>query len=417
MTANAADLPGYKDRRLLGALTAVTGWILWAYLRLRPQGVLLRHPQLLPHYDQWAYSRLAYSDIIALYHNHHLYLHLLPYIQNRIEYPVLMGLMMWMASFAPGVAGYFAFNALVVWLASLGSVLLLRRLVPRVYHWFAWTPLLLVYSLLNWDLIGIFLLIGGWYLYRQGRYRWAAAVFALGVFFKLFPIFLLPCILAELWRQRDFGTMRRMVGIFFLVSLAINLPFALSNFKYWSYFYVYNAGRGLGADIWANLWVHGVPVRVADMLSLLVVGVTALWQMLRVFKGVSAVSGAAMLFAVFLFVNKVFSPQYMIWMMAYAVLAEWPVGAYAVLALGGIVDYLNSFSVLFLLSTHSTAGRWYAQHLFPLGLLVRYSSLVAAAVWAKWPGLTWDPDAPSANAGLRTGPVTSGEISGRSLKG
>lgn len=92
------------------------------------------------------------------------------------------------------------------------------------------------------------------------------------------------------------------------------------------------------------------------------------------------ISATANLFAIFLVVNKVFSPQYMIWMMAYAVLAEWPAASYAWLALGGVVDYLNSLTVLFLIHTHSPSLRWYGDRLFPLGLLTRYGSIVAAAI-------------------------------------
>lgn len=381
MTTEAPFNPKWwREWRFIGALLALTGWLVWAYCRLRPRGRLVAFPRRLPGYHHWAYRRLAYSDIVALYHTHHLYLHLLPYVQNRIEYPVLLGIFMWLTSFAPGIDAYYTVNAVAIWLAAAASLVLLRKMVPRVYYWFAWTPLLLVYGMLNWDIVGIFLLVLGWHLYQRSRYNWAAVVFALAVSFKFFPIFVLPFILVELYRDRKILTLKTMVAVFSVVTLVLNVPFAYLNFKNWSFFFVFNAGRGVGADIWANHWVHAMPVAVVDVLSFLVVSAAVFWLGNQVYRGGSVISAAANLFAIFLVVNKVFSPQYMIWMMAYAVLAEWPAASYAWLALGGVVDYLNSLTVLFLIHTHSPSLRWYGDRLFPLGLLTRYGSIVAAAI-------------------------------------
>lgn len=370
----------WRDGRLLASFFFLTGWLGWAFWRLAPRGHLLMAPRALPHYHRWAYRRLAYSDIVALYHTHHLYLHLIPYIQNRIEYPVVMGILMWLTSFAPGIMGYFTANAVIIWLSGMGSLVLLRRLVPNTYQWFAWTPLLLVYGLLNWDIVGIFLMILGWDLYVRQRYAWAAGMFSVAVFFKFFPVFILPFILVELYRDKKFQIITNMVAVFFVVSLIINLPFALTNFNNWSFFYSFNASRGVGADLWANHWVHALPVAVVDVASFVVVCATVVWQSQRVWKGHTVISATARLFAVFLIVNKVFSPQYMIWMMAFAILAEWPTPAYTWLTFGGIVDYLNSMTVLYLIKIHSSTLRWYGDRLFPLGLLMRYLGLAIAGL-------------------------------------
>lgn len=375
----------WHDVKFMTGLAALTGWFAWAYYRLKPRGIVMHAPHRLLHYDRWAYHRLAYSDIIALYHTRHLYLHLLPYLQNRIEYPVVMGVFLWITSYAPGLLGYFTANAIVLWLSAVGSLCFLREIVPQRYQWFAWTPLLLVYGLLNWDVFGIFLMICGWYLYTRKRYAWAAVVFALAVFFKFFPLFLLPFILVELYRKGQIRTLGKMVAIFVAMSVAINAPFIIGNFRNWSFFFVFNAKRGVGADLWANHWVHALPVATVDGLSFLIVTVGLLWQARRVWQGKTVMSAASRWFALFLLVNKVFSPQYMLWMMAFAIMAEWPIPSYSWLTLGGLVDYVNSFTVLYLIKTHSPFLKWYGDRLFPLGLLMRYGAIAAAAILGSRP--------------------------------
>lgn len=64
-------------------------------------------PPALKAYHLWAYAHLAYSDIISLYGAHQLYTHALPYFSTPIEYPVLMGVFMWVMGFAPTVVGFF----------------------------------------------------------------------------------------------------------------------------------------------------------------------------------------------------------------------------------------------------------------------------------------------------------------------
>ena len=75
----------------------------------------------------------------------------------------------------------------------------------------------------------------------------------------------------------------------------------------------------------------------------------------------------------------------MLWMMAFAIMAEWPIPSYSWLTLGGLVDYVNSFTVLYLMKTHSPFLKWYGDRLFPLGLLMRSGAIAAAAILGSRP--------------------------------
>jgi uncharacterized membrane protein len=363
------------------ALVSITVWMVWGYIRLMPPPSLIRHGQLVAsRYDLWSFKNLAYSDVVKLYETRYLFLHLIPYIHNRIEYPVITGIFMSLAALGHGIKSYFFITFIIFWLIAILVYFVMERLVPEQAIFFAVLPLLMVYGLLNWDVLGIGFMVVAWYLYQRHHYTASAVVFCFGVFAKLFPVFFLPFIIAELVRKRELQTLWRMVGAFFATTLIINVPFAVGNFKNWSYFFTYNAGRGLGADIYANEWIHGITTAEANLFSLIVVVLTVLYLMWQVYRGARVIDATALSFTVFLFVNKVYSPQYTLWVFVLAILAEWPIWTYIVLTLAGLVDYVNSFTVLYLLTSKSSSGGWYVGHVFFVGVIYRYITLAVVGV-------------------------------------
>lgn len=412
---------GGNDRvlKVLGA-SMLTLWFAWAWVRLLPpkairhtllQGVdrlvpvrahfhltiasggqtstLVTHWQFFWHhvivvpptlriYHQWAYQHLAYSDIISLYGAHQLYTHALPYVTTPIEYPVLLGVFMWIMAWMPTVMGYFLVTGVVLWASALGTYLFLFRWNRRLALAFACMPLFFVYGLLNWDIVGIFLMILAIDRYHQQHFDAAALLFAAAVFFKFFPIFYLPFMWVDLSRRGQRRVRGRMVWIFVIAAAVINLPFMLTNWWNWSLFYAFNAGRGIGADIWSNAWVHMHSVPVIDLVSLVFVLGAMILAGRQVGRSLSADQAAAITFAAFLIVNKVYSPQYTLWMVVFAVVAEWPLWTILLMSAMGVMDYANSFTVLKLEGLGT--GAYYAGHIFPLGIALRYLTLLASLV-------------------------------------
>ncbi len=365
---------------IIGSL-AITGWFVWAFFHLLPPHAVL-HGGIFHHYWPWSYEHLAYTDIFALYQNHQLYNHALPYITTPIEYPVLMGILMWIAALAGSPIGYYLVTALFIWVAALFTYRWLVEWAPKVAWAFALTPMLFTFGLLNWDVIGIFLMMLAIRLFDRKRYDGASVVFAAAVFFKLFPIFYLPFIALRLWQQKDRKLLGRMVAIFVGTSLVINLPFALSNWANWSLFFRYNAGRSVSTDIWNNVWIQISSVPVVDAISLMMVLLTLLFTARYVWRGGSLYHAAALLFAIFLLVNKVFSPQYMLWLLAFGAIAEWPLWTMGLLSVGGVTDYVNSMAILHLYNAESRSANWYADTIYPLGLLLRYLAVVISPIGA-----------------------------------
>ena len=365
---------------------AVTGWSVWSYIRLRPPAGIALANGHLRGYHTWAFAHLAYSDIPWLYQEHGFFTHGLPYIRVPIEYPVVTGVFAWLTAWFPGVQGYFLANAVAEWLLALGVLWLLYKLVPRHYYLFALSPLLLVYLMLNWDILGIFLMLLAYKLYTDERWTASGAVFSLAVFAKLFPIFYLPFIAAKLWRDRSMQALRKMGVSCAAVSILINAPFMIFGFHNWQTFYSFNATRG----------GKGLFIAAVDAVTLAIVLIALALLVRNVLRGGSVPRAAAFSFAAFLMVNKVFSPQYMLWLLAFALVAEWPSWTAWVLAGGGLADYANAFTFLHFTwsptlhkvpSRIGRTGRWYQAELYDLGITARYlailTSTIGAAVWTR----------------------------------
>ena len=208
----------------------VGAWMFWAFLRTYPRGAAVRGGVLLRNYGRWSITRFEYSDVVLLYRVHHLANHAAPYVHTRIEYPVLTGLFMWTAAWFPGVQGYFTASAVGLLCCGLGTVYFLHRVKPWAAWAFALNPMLLVYSLLNWDLLGIFLMVAAWVAWRSNRSVASGILFAMGVSAKLFPIVLFGYSAIESWRRRkesDSGGVVRLLVSAFVTTVVINVPFAI----------------------------------------------------------------------------------------------------------------------------------------------------------------------------------------------
>jgi len=382
-----------------GPLVCTTAWVVWAYLRTRvPASVSGSHPPLAK-YGAWAYSHVAYSDLLTLYHLHHLADHAFPYVHTTIEYPVLTGLFMWSAAWAPGVGGYFLASALGLLVCAWGTVVLLHRWSRRAAWIFALSPLLLVYGILNWDMLAVVCMLGGWDCYQRRRYGWAGVLLMAGVCAKFFPVFLLVlCVLGCFARGAGAGARRGgmvMTGTAALTALVLNIPFAVLNFASWNDFLSFNATRGGGGGLLYQLhlaqsWSIGTFDAVSVLLMAGVLVALALW----VLRGAPVAPAAAAAVATLMLLNKVFSPQYMLWVFVFGVLAAWPGWTLAAVTMAGLVDFANAMITLHLVATHSPAFPWYFATVFPLDRALRTVAVACGLGASLWrgsddPGATW----------------------------
>lgn len=369
-------------RRFATPALVCAGVLLACYLRTA-QGT--SHPSPWG-YRLWSFGALAYSDILALHEDRGARRHPVPYVEDKVEYPVLLGLGMWLPSVvAPDRGGYFAVTFLLLAICALGTLWFVCGL-DRTRPWiWAASPALLVYGALNWDLLGILPLAAGLWLWARGRDRWAVAVLSLAVWTKLFPVLVLAVLLLISLR----GPLRRtleLAGIFLAVTLAVNLPFALAGWPRWTWFFEYNSIREIEPSLYLLFGAHPrLFVGAANAISATVVIAAALalavaeWRTRRL----DPLPAACALLCVFFIANKVYSPQYWLWVVAALALAAvpgWMAGAVSVIALA---DYAVSFTRL-----HLQADRvwqqalWFDHAVFWPTVAIRYAALAACAAWA-----------------------------------
>ena len=335
-------------------------------------GLVQKYPCGETHWNSETvrYGKMCYSDVPYLYTSRGFAEQHWPYDDSFgrfdvMEYPVLISYFAWGASKItglmpsgpsqavreatpaaslwglPGMAKeintYFLVTALLLFVCGIGAVLFLSGASPG-RPWdamaFALSPTLLVAGLVNWDLLAVLFTAGALWAWARGRPLLAGVMVGLGAASKLYPLFLLGAFLVAALRSGRDGRLRRpdlwtraLVGAV-VAWVVVNLPALLTGAGAWKVFWSFNADRG--ADL-GSLWLVadqlGVPTDphrinlvsgvlfAAACAAILVLG-------LRAARPPRVAQIGFLVVAAFLLVNKVYSPQYVLWLLPLAVLAR-----------------------------------------------------------------------------------------------
>lgn len=327
--------------------------------------------------NNFQYRHLCYNDIQPLFYIRGISSGQIPYKNVFVEYPVLIGSFMYVVgrllallvnlhlAAAYRDPQYFNLTALLLAPCSLAITFLLRPRVSRgrLLLWAIGTPTIL-YSFLNWDLLAAVALVAGVVLAEKRRWLWAGVALGLGASAKLYPGFLMPCVLLGAWSLKDrLGAVRAALG-FGAAAVVANVPWMLVAWKGWMGIWKFQAGRypDYGTTwywlahilstfhpsaYWStNIGGWGSFVGNAGgvafgVLSLLIL--YAGWRR-RDSNGEYPVipTGLAIL-ATFLVVSKVNSPQYAIWVLPLLTLVDipwWEIGLYL---FGDLVLFVSGF--------------------------------------------------------------------------
>lgn len=274
-----------------------------------------------------AFTRFCYTDIVALYYQHSLQDHKLPYVQVWIEYPVLTGVFMWLTVLPTESArGFFLLNVAGLAAAATVTAVLLFRLVGTRAWYFVAAPSLMLLAFINWDLLPVALSTAAVFAHLKNRQGLAGILLGLGVATKFYPILLLVPIAMALRHRGETLALTRLViaaGIAWVVS---NAYLAIAGTEGWAYFYRANGTRGIDGFALASFACRvflgkrtcgtGHPEVTALMLLALITGSLLVWLAKRHrepdFKRWTL--GFPIL-VVFLLTSKVYSPQYSLWLL------------------------------------------------------------------------------------------------------
>ncbi len=253
-----------------------------------------------------------------------------PYVSSQLEYPVLTGLFMRLtAILGESLRGYYIANAVFLIALAAGAAFFLYKILPsaernKLWRYWIFAPSMLVFSVYNWDLLAVFFVVLAMHSVWKGRDLRAAFFLALGTWAKLYPIFyFLPLLLKQdNWRKRI-----NIAMIAGAVTLALNLPFAIADFDSWAYFFTFNSGRVSTFDsIWTVFRWAFPELQDKNVINFLSLPIFAIWYFRAVWKyrSESIFKSWYMATLIFLMTNKVFAPQYLLWLLPFFVVLPAP---------------------------------------------------------------------------------------------
>ncbi|MDG4831119.1 glycosyltransferase 87 family protein [Solwaraspora sp. WMMD1047] len=297
-----------------------------------------------PNRNEELYQRFCYSDVPVLFRDRGLIDGVFPYdaTSRPLEYPVVTGLVMDAtgrltrllaagADEAAMVRLYFGLNTVLLLAFALVITAAVRLLViraggrPREALLFAAAPGLVVTGTINWDLVALAVAVLALLAWSSRQPVIAGIFIGVGTATKLFPGLILVPLVVLGWRYRRLPAVAAATVAAAVAWAAVNLPIAVLYPQGWLEFFRFNSDRG--ADIgsaWYALERVGLTVPHLNVLAPL--GFLALLLAIVVFALRSAVPPTAarltfLVIAAFLLTNKVYSPQYVLWMLLFAVVA------------------------------------------------------------------------------------------------
>ena len=314
--------------------------------------------------DQARYGKMCYSDVPYLYTGRGYAEGLWPYSDTAgryavSEYPVGITYLAWAAAkltqlhpsgppvvarhlgdpaqlwSLPGMAGevntYFLLTALLLCLCGLAATWFLagtHRGRPWDALYFVLSPCLLMTGLINWDLMAVAMVAAALWAWSRDRSLLAGVFIGLGTATKLYPLFLLGPILVVAWRRRRLSSFGLAALGAVVAWVLANAPAWLTGFEEWKVFWTFNMHRG--ADL-GSLWLvlshagHDVSPTTINGWSWALFGAFCMAIGLLELRARETPRVAQLGFLVvagFLLVNKVYSPQYVLWLLPLAVLAR-----------------------------------------------------------------------------------------------
>lgn len=377
---------------------------------------LLGWVQKLPcHVAGWPWERSlsfgqrCYSDLPVLYAERGFAYGIFPYAPQAgegLEYPVLTGLVgdltarvsRWLsAGWDPvgptALRAYVEVNAvlllgcalLVVWATAATRGRLRDGLLVAV------APTLALSGLINWDLVAVAATALALLAWSRQRPVLAGVLLGLGTAAKLYPALLLGPIVVLALRRRDARLAVHAVGGAVVSWAVVNLPVLLAYPEGWVRFWRFNADRGAEfGSLWYALQLLDRQVEPLDLVAgglfaLACLGVAVL--ALRAPQEPSLPVLGFLTVAAFLVTNKVYSPQYVLWLLPFVALAGVSIVEFAVWQVAEVLYWLSVWDYLATGETWHYPGATFLRVGVTLALMVR----VAAAAW-RGPG---QPVAPS----------------------
>ena len=296
--------------------------------------------------DPQRYMHLCYSDIPALYVDRGFAEGIVPYVQTGsngiyLEYPVGTGIFMYLSalvtgwvgsSYSDGYRAFFDVNVVMLFIPFAITVIATALTRPRD-PWRAamvvFAPTMILAATINWDLIPIALVALAFLAWSKDKAALTGVFLGLAIASKFYPVFLLVGFIVLAWRTKSWRPTLSMTVTTIVTFLAINIPFAVAHFEGWAAFYTFNFSRAIDfGSLWYAITQIGLPTIPENLLNfastaifaLLLIAIAILVKKAPTTPTITQISFLTL--AAFVTTNKVYSPQYVLWLVPLAVLAR-----------------------------------------------------------------------------------------------
>jgi uncharacterized membrane protein len=292
------------------------------------------------------YTNFCYTDIYPLYFDRQLATEN-PYFAHvtfdkQVEYPVVLGEVMQVISWiaralevdrVAQAVRFYDLTVILLGMCLVAGVLLMAAVAGPTRRWdalwYAISPAVVLAAYINWDLVAGALSMGMLLAWARRRQVLAGVLLGLAIATKFYPLMFVGALFLLTWRTgrwRPFLlTMASAVGAW----IVVNAPFMIFAWEGWRRFYVFSQERGID---WGSPWLFfqnkGWPilgewdVSTLGMLSLalLCLGIAVLTLAAPRRPRLAQICFLAL--AAFMMTNKVWSPQFVLWLVPFAVLAR-----------------------------------------------------------------------------------------------
>jgi uncharacterized membrane protein len=392
--------------------------------------------------NRYAYSRFCYTDTLVLYYSEHLNEGKVPYTGWPVEYPVLTGYLMGAIGLPVHAIGadrpdfnqamaFYNLNALVLLafgLAAVAVTVALRRRRPWDGLLFVLAPALVVTATVNWDLLAVGLTALFLFAWARQRPVLAGVLLGLATAAKFYPLLLVGPLIVLALRTGRVRAVAVTTATGLATWMAVNAHAFFFAHEGWSRFFELSSERPVD---WGTFWFIGkewpatfgdAPAGIEPFLTL-AGNIDRLNTLSYLLFAVGCLGVAALgllaprrprlaqlcflVVALFLLTSKVWSQQFVLWLIPLAVLARPRWGAFLVWQATEVLYFLGFYAHLLNLSgvnampeatyVYISAARWWGLVIL-CGFVVR--DILAPHRDVVWSTYGDDPDG-GAFAGAR----------------
>ncbi|MEU7895387.1 glycosyltransferase 87 family protein [Nonomuraea sp. NPDC049152] len=292
------------------------------------------------------YANACYTDIYPLYFDRQLhtqdpYFAGVPF-DKQVEYPVVLGEVMqvitWLVRrLAPDEATqavrFYDITVILLGISLVVGVLLMAAAAGPTRRWdaawYALAPAVILAAYVNWDLIAGALSMGFLLAWARRRQVAAGVLLGLAIATKFYPLMFVGALFLLTVRTGKWRPFLITLGSAVAAWLVVNVPFMVLAWEGWRRFYVFSQERGID---WGSPWLFferkGWPI-LGSMdpsllgmiaLALLCLGIAVLTVLAPQRPRLAQICFLAL--AAFMMTNKVWSPQFVLWLVPFAVLAR-----------------------------------------------------------------------------------------------